>query len=393
MKRFGRSCLLVAGAILALSAPPAAPHAFAAPRDGGSVFSEFRLPWSQQRKPVRRAKRAKPPAAAARPRTSPPVPKAAPERAPEARRPPPPAAVAATPAALGAFAPSDAAASESAARIADFVAIRLAPTPEAPPLAPLPDPDAPARQGPVEVALPQGRSAPGVPLPPERAPEPAVVAMMPRAPLEGPPLPGEPDADTPPPVAAPAADARAKDVDCAALAREGAISKPLPPILGPMSCGAPLPVELSGVTLKDGTTVAVKPAAILRCETARVLTAYIRDDLAPAAETSGPKLTVVRTAASFVCRGRNNRRNAKMSEHGLANAVDVSGFGFADGQERDVYDEALPRAFAAAVRGSACARFMTVLGPGSDGLHEDHLHLDLRKRKNRGGRLCRWPGG
>ncbi|WP_210201902.1 extensin family protein [Methylopila sp. Yamaguchi] len=270
------------------------------------------------------------------------------------------------------------------------MAIRLAPTPEAPPLAPLPDPDARVREDATEVA---GPPPPGIPLPPERTPQPTMLAMMPRAPLDGPPLPAPPDADTPPPVSAPASDARAKDADCVALEREGAISKPLPPILGPMSCGAPLPVELSGVRLKDGSTVAIKPAAILRCETARAVTAYVRDDLAPAAEKAGPKLTEVRTASSFVCRGRNNRRNAKMSEHGLANAVDVSGFRFADGQERDVYDETLPAPFAAAVRGSACARFMTVLGPGSDGFHEDHLHLDLRKRKNRGGRLCSWRGG
>ncbi|WP_020184428.1 extensin family protein [Methylopila sp. 73B] len=398
MKRFGRSCLLVASAAVALSTLPAAPQASAAPRNNGSVFSDFRLPWAQQRKPVRRAKREKPATAPARARTATPVPKPAPGRAPEQERspPPPPAAVAAAPViaplAAAAF-PSDAEATESAARVADFVAIRLAPTPEAPPLSPLPDPVAHGRRDVTEVALPEGRPAPGVPLPPERTPEPTVVAMIPRAPLDGPPLPALPDADTPPPVAAPSSDARAKDADCAALEREGAISKPLPPILGPLSCGAPLPVELSGVTLKDGSTVAIKPAAILRCETARAVTAYVRDDLAPAAEKAGPKLTEVRTASSFVCRGRNNRRNAKMSEHGLANAVDVSGFGFADGQERDVYDETLPAPFAAAVRGSACARFMTVLGPGSDGFHEDHLHLDLRKRKNRGGRLCSWRGG
>src|SRR5262249_14516170 len=42
-----------------------------------------------------------------------------------------------------------------------------------------------------------------------------------------------------------------------------------------------------------------------------------------------------------------------------------------------------------AVKASACARFMTVLGPGSDGYHEEHIRLDLAERSN-GFRLCHW---
>ena len=38
---------------------------------------------------------------------------------------------------------------------------------------------------------------------------------------------------------------------------------------------------------------------------------------------------------------------------------------------------------------SACARFSTVLGPGSDGYHEDHIHLDLMERRNNY-KICQW---
>ena len=38
---------------------------------------------------------------------------------------------------------------------------------------------------------------------------------------------------------------------------------------------------------------------------------------------------------------------------------------------------------------SVCARFSTVLGPGSDGYHEDHIHLDLMERRNNY-RICQW---
>ena len=32
---------------------------------------------------------------------------------------------------------------------------------------------------------------------------------------------------------------------------------------------------------------------------------------------------------------------------------------------------------------------MTVLGPGSDGYHEDHVHVDLAERAG-GHRMCQW---
>ena len=43
--------------------------------------------------------------------------------------------------------------------------------------------------------------------------------------------------------------------------------------------------------------------------------------------------------------------------------------------------------FQAAVRARACAYFTTVLGPGSDAAHADHLHLDVRERRP-GVRIC-----
>ena len=41
------------------------------------------------------------------------------------------------------------------------------------------------------------------------------------------------------------------------------------------------------------------------------------------------------------------------------------------------------------IRASACARFSTVLGPGSDGDHEEHIHLDLAER-HAGYKMCEW---
>jgi hypothetical protein len=38
---------------------------------------------------------------------------------------------------------------------------------------------------------------------------------------------------------------------------------------------------------------------------------------------------------------------------------------------------------------AVCNRFATVLGPGSDGYHEDHVHVDLAERAG-GYRMCQW---
>jgi hypothetical protein len=41
------------------------------------------------------------------------------------------------------------------------------------------------------------------------------------------------------------------------------------------------------------------------------------------------------------------------------------------------------------LKASACARFSTVLGPASDGYHENHVHVDLAERRS-GYRICQW---
>ncbi len=43
----------------------------------------------------------------------------------------------------------------------------------------------------------------------------------------------------------------------------------------------------------------------------------------------------------------------------------------------------------ASLKTDACARFTTVLGPGSDGFHESHLHVDLAERHNHY-KICQW---
>ena len=80
---------------------------------------------------------------------------------------------------------------------------------------------------------------------------------------------------------------------------------------------------------------------------------------------------------------------AKLSEHGRADALDVHDFKLADGRELGLTDVNIPKDWREAVRASACARFATVLGPGSDGYHEEHVHLDLDRARNNY-KICEW---
>jgi hypothetical protein len=174
-----------------------------------------------------------------------------------------------------------------------------------------------------------------------------------------------------------------------ALTEAIAIAPSIPAISGPGGCGGDDLVRLEAVVLPDKRQVAVKPAAILRCPMAAALADWIRSDMAPFATGLGTALSDLDNFDSFECRGRNRVTGAKLSEHGRANALDVRALKFTNGQSLSLTDRTVAREQREAVLRSACARFTTVLGPGSDWYHEDHIHLDLAERRG-GYRICQW---
>jgi hypothetical protein len=168
-----------------------------------------------------------------------------------------------------------------------------------------------------------------------------------------------------------------------------AVFQALGTLVGPGDCGAPDAVQLQVVILPDQTKVALTPPASLRCSMAEQIADWLRDDVAPTLADSGPPLRVLDNFDSYECRGRNRVRAAALSEHGRADALDVRGFRLADGREINLTDIGVAKDLRQKIRASACARFSTVLGPGSDGYHEEHIHLDLAERRN-GYKLCEW---
>ena len=131
------------------------------------------------------------------------------------------------------------------------------------------------------------------------------------------------------------------------------------------------------------------PAAVLRCEMAESLAAWVRDEAAPRLDKAGMALRGVENYDDFECRGRNRVFGARMSEHGKGNAFDLRAFTLADGRSIGPTDMTVPKELRLGLRESACHRFTTVLGPGSDGHHEGHIHLDVAERRH-GYRICEW---
>lgn len=153
------------------------------------------------------------------------------------------------------------------------------------------------------------------------------------------------------------------------------------------ACGMSAPVEVAAL---DGGAVDISGRAVVNCSMAEAFATWMDETVGPIAERMlKAPVTGIRVAAGYDCRSRNNIPGAQLSEHAKGNAIDVAAFevegrgwvtvGKAEGEEAE---------FLAAVRKSACGPFRTVLGPGSDAYHADHLHLDLAQRRN-GGKYCR----
>ncbi len=152
----------------------------------------------------------------------------------------------------------------------------------------------------------------------------------------------------------------------------------------------PIAAKVKGCGLQDGvrvTSVAgvtLSTPADIDCSTARALKNWVTRSVIPAVGKRGGGLSALQVAASYSCRPRNNQKGAKISEHGKGHAVDIGGFLLANGTAVSVLkgwgSDANGRMLAS-MRKSACGTFTTVLGPGSDGYHRDHFHLDTARRR------------
>jgi hypothetical protein len=134
--------------------------------------------------------------------------------------------------------------------------------------------------------------------------------------------------------------------------------------------------------------VEVKPAATLACPIVSVLDRWLEDSVQPAAmHWFGAPVVEIKQISSYSCRGMNGNPHAHISEHAFGNALDIAAFVLSDGRKITVKDgwHGLPeeQGFLRDVEASACQDFNTVLAPGANVYHRNHIHVDLMRRARR----------
>jgi len=208
-------------------------------------------------------------------------------------------------------------------------------------------------------------------------------------------------------------------------------------------CGAPAPILLKAVG--GDPKVEIDPPATVTCAVAASLSAWLGKTVQPEARALiGAPVVKLSNASSYVCRNRYNGADTLLSEHALANALDVSEFVFQSGERVTVLaswprvvavpplplpnptrvamagdspvarlapadrtivtaakakPDALPKPppmavpplpdrppdrksdFVRRVHDDACNIFGTVLGPEANEAHKDHFHLDMKARR------------
>jgi hypothetical protein len=156
----------------------------------------------------------------------------------------------------------------------------------------------------------------------------------------------------------------------------------LGPPRGPLVTGSAGPVEVS-------------PPATLACPIVAALDQWIATSVQPAAlRWFRQPVVEIKQISAYSCRGMNGNPNAHISEHAFGNALDIAEFDLADGHVVSVQHgwRGTPeeQGFLHDVQSAACDQFSTVLAPGANVYHYNHIHVDLMRRMS-GRRICE-PG-
>jgi len=138
---------------------------------------------------------------------------------------------------------------------------------------------------------------------------------------------------------------------------------------------------------------AVTPPATLACPLVSALDRWVSEGVQPAAlHWFGTQVTEIKQIGSYSCREMVGSGTSSMSEHAFGDALDIAGFTLADGRKITVKDgwHGTPeeQGFLHDVQLYACETFTTVLAPGYNVYHYDHMHVDLMRRSS-GNHPCR----
>ena len=159
--------------------------------------------------------------------------------------------------------------------------------------------------------------------------------------------------------------------------------------LGPIKegvCGSPAPIRLKGLEQGDGPALAFEPAPVVSCRLAEALQRWTAGVVQPEARKHlRTGIAGMTNVASYDCRSRYNDQSLRISQHALANALDISEFVTEKSERIAILDHWSGgderAAFLRAIHAGACQIFGTALGPEANGSHKNHFHLDMKERR------------
>jgi len=157
---------------------------------------------------------------------------------------------------------------------------------------------------------------------------------------------------------------------------------PAVPVAANAACTIEGPVRILSVRshARGGADVALSDQPVISCRFAEHLSAWLGELVAPLiAGRLSAEAKAVRTGPGYECRNRNRAAIGKLSAHALGQAVDIAAFELSNGKTMHLKPDgdAAMQAAVGAIRSAACGWFTTVLGPGSDAAHADHMHVDI----------------
>jgi hypothetical protein len=155
----------------------------------------------------------------------------------------------------------------------------------------------------------------------------------------------------------------------------------------PERYGTPVPLGPATPEPAGGIATLV-PTATLACPIVSALDNWIATAVQPAAQKwFGQRVVEIKQISAYSCRGMNGQPGAHISEHAFGNALDIAAFTLADGRRISVqsgwHGAPEEQGFLRDVQGAACQQFTTVLAPGSNRFHYNHIHVDLMRRRSR----------
>jgi hypothetical protein len=143
------------------------------------------------------------------------------------------------------------------------------------------------------------------------------------------------------------------------------------------------------LTLSGGAAPLTPRGAVMTCNQALAYALWERQVVQPAAfRLLGAGVVGVEHYGAYSCRRMYGAQEGPVSQHALANALDIAAFRLSDGRrvsvETDWNDPGEKGQFLRAVRAGACEVFAVTLSPDYNAAHGNHLHLDMGR-----GPFCR----